>query len=445
MDEVHVHRLRLSAGRQGPPAGLAARVEDALRTSTKPPALAHRRVWIKRLRLNAPRGASAQTLALLFEREWAAVAAGAEPLATAGPKTAAVWAVDEGEARLWLLRRWVADLRGGVAAGAPDDPWFCARIAPRASRQSTAAQRIASLLFEPWDEGGPARQHAWRVRAWAALVERGLAPTVWAACDAGQRAVLAAIATPAPVGASGLGAPVAPAIVAAVPPAAPAIDDVRAGPNEPTLLGPEAAAERPDAAGAWTWAAPRPPEDPAPRSTRPSVPLAAPAAPLLMAAATEASTPARASPPPAAAAPLTSDWAGLALLLPVLLRAGYGDDAGPRDAALCVALLARAAQRHRADAAAQAWIAQWSAWHDAPVAAEDLSAWGHRMRLATLRDARLPLRRLIQRPGEIWSSPHRLDVVYPLRVADLRIRRAGFDLDPGYLPWLDTVIRIHYA
>lgn len=436
MDAILVHRLRLHAGREGPPAGLAARVEDALRVSSRPAALLHRRIWIRRLRLKAPRGASVQTLALLFEREWAAAAASAEPLASAGPAAAAVWAVDEGEARLLLLRHWVAAMRDGAASIARDEPWFWARVAPRASRLPSAVERVAALLFEPWDEGPPARERAWRGRAWAALVEQGLAPAVWAACDTGRRAALGEIAAPAPV---------APAIVATAPPAAPVIDEVGARPNEPTRLRPEAAAERPAVAVAPTSATSRPSDDPAPRTPPSSVPPGAPAASLSMPVVTEPSTAARTNPPPAAATPLTSDWAGLALLLPVLLRAGYGDAAGPRDAALCVALLARAAQRHRADAAAQAWIAQWSAWHDAPVAAEDLSAWWRRMRLATLRDARLPLRRLIQRPGEIWSSPHRLDVVSPLRAADLRIRRAGFDLDPGYLPWLDTVIRFHYA
>jgi len=445
MDGIHVHRLRLRAGREGPPPGLAARVEDALRVSSRPAALAHRRVWIRRLRLKAPRGASAQTLALLFEREWAAVAAGAEPLASAGPAAAAVWAVDEGEARLWLLRRWAEAMRDSAASIARDEPWFWARVAPRASRLPSVVERVAALLVERWDEGPPARERAWRGRAWAALVEWGLAPAVWAACDAGQRAVLGTIAAPAPVGAIGAGATMAPTVVAAVPPAAPVIDDGGAGPNAPTPLRPDAVAERSAAAGASSGAASRPPDDPARRPMRPSGLLATPAAPLLMAGATAASTPARASPPLAAATPLYSDWAGLALLLPVLLRAGYGDDDGPCHGALCVALLARAAQRHRADAAAQRWVEQWSAWHDAPVTAEDLAAWWRRMRLATLRDARLPLRRLIQRPGEIWSSPHRLDVAFPLRAADLRVRRAGFDIDPGYVPWLDTVIRFHYA
>jgi len=32
----------------------------------------------------------------------------------------------------------------------------------------------------------------------------------------------------------------------------------------------------------------------------------------------------------------------------------------------------------------------------------------------------------------------------PLAQADIRLRRAGFDIDPGYLPWLDTVVHFHY-
>jgi hypothetical protein len=37
-----------------------------------------------------------------------------------------------------------------------------------------------------------------------------------------------------------------------------------------------------------------------------------------------------------------------------------------------------------------------------------------------------------------------LDVSLALDDADVRIRRIGLDLDPGWLPWFGRVVRFHY-
>jgi hypothetical protein len=37
-----------------------------------------------------------------------------------------------------------------------------------------------------------------------------------------------------------------------------------------------------------------------------------------------------------------------------------------------------------------------------------------------------------------------LDVSLSIDSADIRIRRAGLDLDPGWLPWFGRVVRFHY-
>ncbi len=60
---------------------------------------------------------------------------------------------------------------------------------------------------------------------------------------------------------------------------------------------------------------------------------------------------------------------------------------------------------------------------------------------------RLPdvsLRDLCARPGIIHFEPGWIDVHMPLRCADARVRRAGLDLDPGWLPWLGCVVRFVY-
>ncbi len=53
--------------------------------------------------------------------------------------------------------------------------------------------------------------------------------------------------------------------------------------------------------------------------------------------------------------------------------------------------------------------------------------------------------RLIRRPGYIAHTRTHLDVYFNLREADIRIRRAGLDLDPGWLPWYGRVVLFHFV
>jgi hypothetical protein len=45
----------------------------------------------------------------------------------------------------------------------------------------------------------------------------------------------------------------------------------------------------------------------------------------------------------------------------------------------------------------------------------------------------------------VTGSPGWLEVRLPLATVDLTIRRAGLDIDPGWLPWLGAVVRYVYA
>jgi hypothetical protein len=56
----------------------------------------------------------------------------------------------------------------------------------------------------------------------------------------------------------------------------------------------------------------------------------------------------------------------------------------------------------------------------------------------------LSLRRLVRRPGVLRVSATHLDITLPLAHADIRVRRLGLDLDPGWVPWLGRVVAIHY-
>jgi hypothetical protein len=57
---------------------------------------------------------------------------------------------------------------------------------------------------------------------------------------------------------------------------------------------------------------------------------------------------------------------------------------------------------------------------------------------------RMTLRDSVTRPGLFSVNGTDLDVSLPLDQADVRIRKAGLDLDPGWLPWFGRVVRFHY-
>jgi hypothetical protein len=61
------------------------------------------------------------------------------------------------------------------------------------------------------------------------------------------------------------------------------------------------------------------------------------------------------------------------------------------------------------------------------------------------RRARLGWRPLVRRPARLsWTATH-VDVFFTHRQADVRVRRAGLDLDPGWVPWLGRVVSFHYV
>jgi hypothetical protein len=45
----------------------------------------------------------------------------------------------------------------------------------------------------------------------------------------------------------------------------------------------------------------------------------------------------------------------------------------------------------------------------------------------------------------VLASRTHLDLWFQPRQAEIRVRRHGLDLDPGWVPWLGRVITFHYA
>jgi hypothetical protein len=55
------------------------------------------------------------------------------------------------------------------------------------------------------------------------------------------------------------------------------------------------------------------------------------------------------------------------------------------------------------------------------------------------------LAELIGRPGQLAATSTHLEVTWPLRTVDVRIRAAGLDVDPGWVPWLGRVVTFRYV
>ncbi len=55
------------------------------------------------------------------------------------------------------------------------------------------------------------------------------------------------------------------------------------------------------------------------------------------------------------------------------------------------------------------------------------------------------LARLVARPGHLLLSAWSAELIWPLSAIDLALRRAGWDQDPGWVPWLGRVIRFRFG
>ena len=61
-----------------------------------------------------------------------------------------------------------------------------------------------------------------------------------------------------------------------------------------------------------------------------------------------------------------------------------------------------------------------------------------------LDEGGLPLAAIVRRRGWLYTTATHIDVFFDLAQADLRLRRHGLDLDPGWLPWFRRVVTFYY-
>jgi hypothetical protein len=73
-----------------------------------------------------------------------------------------------------------------------------------------------------------------------------------------------------------------------------------------------------------------------------------------------------------------------------------------------------------------------------------LRVWLLKVRRWCWRHGRITVREIVRREGYITLTRTDLDVSLSIDSADVRIRKIGLDLNPGWLPWFGRVVRFHY-
>ena len=153
----------------------------------------------------------------------------------------------------------------------------------------------------------------------------------------------------------------------------------------------------------------------------------------------------------AAWAALPTRCGGLLFVLPVLQRLGFAEwQAAHPDVPLCVAVLQQLLHRLALPPDDPAWALVTSLPVPVPVPVDGAPApavehWVKAVRSHLRRQARIGLASLCLRPAHLSWSPSHLDVHFALASADLRVRRLGLDVDPGWLPWLQRVVAFHFV
>ncbi len=111
--------------------------------------------------------------------------------------------------------------------------------------------------------------------------------------------------------------------------------------------------------------------------------------------------------------------------------------------------MALALWRGKASRAAEALMAGVSLKKGAALRVESemnllLDAWVVAMRRWLMRYAGIGLEEVVCRHGSIVATRTHLEIFFGLGQADISVRRAGLDLDPGWVEWLGRVVLFHY-
>jgi hypothetical protein len=73
------------------------------------------------------------------------------------------------------------------------------------------------------------------------------------------------------------------------------------------------------------------------------------------------------------------------------------------------------------------------------------AAWTRRLARFLRAHTDLTIADIVGRPARLAATRTHLDLLFHLRDADIRVRLAALDADPGWVPWLGRVVRFHYV
>jgi hypothetical protein len=450
-DTIAVGRLRLRVGERGQASRAEHLIRDALRVASFTGVPAGSLVAVRRLDLGpVDLGEPSQAVALRIERAFRALRAKAvHAMAAAAPDADVVWARDRVAAAVaaaatvaaaspradsWFWPRLLPGFRAGpdpatalasiVSCIAATSPSPAAALSVLLTAAPTAVRRelfaATSLLPSGLWDGQGALPPAPLVRLPDAVADelsqlaRDLAP------DDPRVALLAALTSPSPPSARG---PAHRAQRRVPPPPAPLPRD------EP-------------AAGIEAAPAGRRHEPVTARERLRLPPASADAAPP---AGLETPGPHDGHAPSLAFRGPFSHFAGAVHLVALVERVRLPATACVH-AAFAVQLLARRAGA-AADDAALAWLPAAEASPAAISLAIAALRWlrAADRRWQPQRHERLTLRRLVRRHGHVLATATHVDFSFALADADVRVRRIGLDLDPGWVPWLGRSVRIHFG
>ena len=138
--------------------------------------------------------------------------------------------------------------------------------------------------------------------------------------------------------------------------------------------------------------------------------------------------------------------AGLFFLLPVMERTGLPrwleENPEMEGSSFAKQILLHFLRRLKTPPSDAIWEALEEIEEPAP--RELIQFWVSPVRSYCRRVAHIGLQSLICRAGRISATSTHLEVQFPASDADIRIRRCGLDIDPGWLPWFGRVVHFQY-
>src|SRR5690606_30717201 len=81
------------------------------------------------------------------------------------------------------------------------------------------------------------------------------------------------------------------------------------------------------------------------------------------------------------------------------------------------------------------------AWSQSSDETDTFQPWMHAVSVLLAREYELSLEAVVQRAAALTCTRTHVDVIFDMNSSDVRIRKAGLDIDPGFVRWFGRVVR----